>query len=172
MKFLRKLNYYLYRFQGVFVVALFAIMLVLAVLQVVLRLFFRSGIEGADTMTRYLVLWVGFLGASLATYKHRHINIDIFGQFLRGAKKKAVKIIVNGAAFIVAFFLAFASFTYVRNEMYDTTTVFGIPIWVMVLVLPLSFGFMSLKFLQDFLEGVMQKKKKRANEEIGEGGRK
>ncbi|MFP4467128.1 MAG: TRAP transporter small permease [Candidatus Goldiibacteriota bacterium] len=162
MKFLRKLNYRLYKIQKVFVVAVFAAMLLLALAQVVLRIFFRSGIEGADTMTRYLVLWVGFLGASLATYKHRHINIDIFGQFMRGAKKKAVKIIVNAAAFTAAFFLAWASFTYVRYEMYDTTTVFGIPIWVMVTVLPISFSFMSLKFLQEFLEGIIQKKGKSA----------
>ncbi len=44
MNFLRKINYRLYKFQQIFIVVLFLILLIIAFLQVVLRLFFRGGI--------------------------------------------------------------------------------------------------------------------------------
>ncbi|HDQ25274.1 MAG TPA: TRAP transporter small permease subunit, partial [bacterium] len=148
MKLLRLVNYHLYRFQSVFVVVIFGALLLLAFSQVCLRIFFRSGIEGADTLLRFLVLWVGFLGASLATYKNRHINIDIISQFTRKKSNRAIMGITGAASFIVSGFLCAAASIFVFGEASDTARVFFMPVWVLQSVVPLSFFFMSLRFLQ------------------------
>ena len=127
MNFLRRLNYILYKFQKRFILFIFGGLIIFSFVQVVLRLFFKSGIENADTFIRYLVLWVGFLGASLATYKNRHINIDIITQFFKKINRRIVSGIINGAAFIIAFFLLIASVTFISYELADTTRVFFIP---------------------------------------------
>ena len=36
----------------------------------------------ADTLTRHLVLYVTFFGATLAIHSHRHIKIDVLCAFL------------------------------------------------------------------------------------------
>ena len=46
---------------------LLASMIAVAFLQIVLRNFFDTGLPWGDSLVRYLVLWVGFIGAALAT---------------------------------------------------------------------------------------------------------
>src|SRR5512143_3313876 len=62
-------------------VALLALMILLAFTQVVLRNVFSTGLLWADPLLRHLVLWVGFIGASLATASEKHINLDSVTRF-------------------------------------------------------------------------------------------
>ncbi len=158
MKILRRINLLLYKFQKNALVALFFVLLALASAQVLLRIFFKAGIENADSVTRFLVLWIGFLGASLATYKNRHINIDILSQFMNLKGNRPVGAIVNGAAFTVCGFLLTASIFFISDEIAYSSSLMGIPVWVLELALPVTFLFMSLRFLQVFLENILGKK--------------
>ena len=66
-------------------------MVVLAFLQVLLRNIFDQSFLWGDPLLRHLVLWVGFIGASLATREEKHINIDVLGRALKGRPKLAVR---------------------------------------------------------------------------------
>ena len=159
MNFLRKINYRLYKFQQIFVVVLFLTLLIIAFLQVVLRLFFRGGIESADSIIRYLVLWVGFLGASLATYKNRHINIDVASQFFKKLNKKLVSLIVNIVSLSISILFLIAAINFIVNEFNNDAKITFIPVWVLELVLPLSFLFIVISFLQKFIESIITYRK-------------
>jgi len=159
MNFLRKINYRLYKFQQIFVVVLFLTLLIIAFLQVVLRLFFRGGIESADSIIHYLVLWVGFLGASLATYKNRHINIDVASQFFKKLNKKLVSLIVNIVSLSISILFLIAAINFIVNEFNNDAKITFIPVWVLELVLPLSFLFIVISFLQKFIESIITYRK-------------
>jgi len=159
MDLLRKINYRLYKFQQIFVVILFLLLLIIAFLQVVLRLFFRGGIESADSIIRYLVLWVGFLGASLATYKNRRINIDVASQFFKRLNKKLVSLIVFMVSLSISLLFLIASIFFIINEFSKPSKIVFIPVWILELVLPLSFSFITLSFLQKFIEAIIIFKK-------------
>ena len=73
---------------GVITVLLIALVL-LGCMQIVLRNFFHSGIIWADPLMRHLVLWLGCLGAALATTRVRHINIDVFSRLASRASAAA-----------------------------------------------------------------------------------
>lgn len=158
MRILRRINLFLYRFQKNALVWMFFALLLLASAQVLLRVFFKSGIENADSVTRFLVLWIGFLGASLATYKNRHINIDVLSQFVNLKGNRLVGAIVSGSAFVVCIFFLKASISFIIDEFSYATTLMGIPVWVLELALPVTFLFMSLRFLQNFLENLTGRK--------------
>lgn len=155
MDLLRKINYRLYKFQQIFVVVLFLALLILAFLQVVLRLFFRGGIESADSIIRYLVLWVGFLGASLATYKNRHINIDVASQFFKKLNKKFVFFVINLVSFSISILFLISSVIFIVNEFKSAVKIIFMPVWILELILPLSFLFITLSFLQKFIESII-----------------
>ncbi|MCX8093501.1 MAG: TRAP transporter small permease [Candidatus Goldbacteria bacterium] len=159
MNFLRRLNYRLYKFQRFFVVILFFLLLIIAFLQVFLRLFFRGGIESADSIIRYLVLWIGFLGASLATYKNRHINIDVASQFFKKLNKKFVSLIVFAISFAISILFLVAAVIFIINEFGSSNKITFIPVWILELVLPLSFLFITLTFLQKFIESIVDFRK-------------
>ena len=65
------------RIEKYLLVLLLSLMIVLAFLQIVLRNFFETGLSWGDVLVRYLVLWVAFIGAALATKEGRHINMEI-----------------------------------------------------------------------------------------------
>ena len=65
--------------------AMLSIMILLAFLQIILRNVFSSGISWGDPLVRYLVLWVGFIGASLASKEGKHITIEVFSRWFSGS---------------------------------------------------------------------------------------
>ena len=82
MKILDTINSWIEKAETVLLVVILSVMILLSFLQVLLRNFFEQGILWGDILIRNLVLWVGFIGASLATRENKHINIDLFTRFL------------------------------------------------------------------------------------------
>lgn len=161
MKFLKRLNYSLYVLTKNTVVVLFLILLFLSAAQVILRLVFHGGVPNAELMMRYLVMWVAFLGASLAAYKGRHISLDVVSRSINKANKNLVKLIVSVVSFgILAFFFK-ASICFIMNEMSDSQAVFFVPVWLLETIIPIMFLIMSLVYLQGIADSIalMVKKK-------------
>jgi TRAP-type C4-dicarboxylate transport system permease small subunit len=57
-----------------------SVMILIAFLQIVLRNLFATGFTWGDPLVRNLVLWVGFIGAAIATREGKHISIDVVSQ--------------------------------------------------------------------------------------------
>ena len=69
MKFLNKINNWISLLEDWILVSIVLFMVLMAFLQVILRNIFDMGIIWGDILLRHLVLWIGFIGASLATKK-------------------------------------------------------------------------------------------------------
>lgn len=133
------------------VAAMLGVMILLAFLQIVLRNVFSSGISWGDPLVRYLVLWVGFIGASLATREGKHITIEVFSRGLSGRGNHYLKAISTLISALVCSLLVFAAWTFVRNEaQIGGTTFLGIPLWIPQIIIPVTFAFMALRFLLRF----------------------
>jgi TRAP-type C4-dicarboxylate transport system permease small subunit len=64
-----------------------AIMVVLVFGNVVLRYGFNSGIAISEEVSRYLFIWLTFLGAIVAVHEHEHLGVDTLVRALpRGGK--------------------------------------------------------------------------------------
>jgi TRAP-type C4-dicarboxylate transport system permease small subunit len=70
------------RVEHTLVIILLSLMILTAFLQITLRNIFATGLTWADPMVRNLVLWVGFIGAAIATKEGKHINMDVFSQWM------------------------------------------------------------------------------------------
>lgn len=148
MTFLRRVDSFLNKLEGGLLILLLAVMIVLAFLQVVLRNFFAEGIFWADILLRHLVLWVGFLGAALATSVDRHIGIDAFARLFSSRTKSGIRIVTNLFAVAVSFLLFNASRTFLQFEREDARELFlGIPEWYSALIIPVGFGLIMVHFL-------------------------
>lgn len=148
MKLLRPIDSFLNMLEGGLLIALLGVMIVLAFLQVVLRNVFSEGILWADILTRHFVLWIGFLGAALATSNERHISIDALTRFLTARVQVAVKVLTNLFAAVVCYFLLRASQTFLANEILDERVVYAqIPSWYAEIIIPVGFGLLVVHFL-------------------------
>jgi len=64
-----------------------AVMVVLVFGNVVLRYGFNSGIAVSEEVSRYLFVWLTFLGAIIAVHEHAHLGVDSLVKVLpRGGK--------------------------------------------------------------------------------------
>jgi TRAP-type C4-dicarboxylate transport system permease small subunit len=146
----------LFRFLGGFEITVIGLLLFslifLGCLQIVLRNFFHRGIIWADPLMRHTVLWLGCLGAALATSKMRHINIDIFTRFLpRGLKLFRDKIIYLATA-IASSVLGFAALKLVIDERsFGEKAFLNIDVWLLQLVLPIAFFLIAYRSLLNVL---------------------
>jgi len=72
-----------------FVIAGFlAVMVVLVFGNVVLRYAFNSGITVSEELSRWLMVWLTFLGAVVALRDHAHLGVDTFVRALPAAGKR------------------------------------------------------------------------------------
>lgn len=134
------------------VVGSLSFMIVLAFIQVVLRNVFSFGFLWADPLLRHLVLWLGFLGASIATQHERHIGLDLVTRYVSPRVVSGLRIASNLFACAVSCILADAGWTFLRNEMQSHETLFSIaqldaPAWWFQLIIPIGFGLIGVRFL-------------------------
>lgn len=143
------------------VVAILTSMILLAFLQVILRNFFSVGFLWADPLLRHAVLWVGFLGASIATRHEKHINIDMVTRFASRRVTNAVRIATNLFACLATYLLASAGMVFLESEKLsgDVLVTIGanaLPAWWFELIIPAGFALMSLRFFVKACEHVVR----------------
>lgn len=139
------------------VVVLVSVMVLLAFTQVVLRNYLSMGVLWIDPFLRHVVLWVGFLGASLATQMEKHISIDLITRFVSARTTNLIRILTNLFSCLVAYILARAGWTFVEAEMESGTILLTVgtmdfPAWWFQLIIPLGFGLISFRFFLRNLE--------------------
>jgi C4-dicarboxylate transporter, DctQ subunit len=122
-------------------------MILIAFLQILLRNFFSTGLDWGDMLLRNLVLWVGFLGATLATREGKHINIDLIAHRLSAPGKNAVALVIHLFSFVICLLLTYAALKFIKNEaQMGNFTLLRIPAWIPETILPGTFGLMTFRF--------------------------
>jgi TRAP-type C4-dicarboxylate transport system permease small subunit len=133
--------------EEVLLVVLLGSMLLIAFFQIVLRNVFATGLTWGDPVVRNLVLWVGFVGAALATREGKHIQIDLVSRWTGPRAKKIADVLTQGFSFLTCCWLIWASIKFIINDIEMKNMLFsGIPSWVSEIVLPLTFGSMAFRF--------------------------
>ena len=135
------------RIEQTLVSILLSVMILIAFFQIILRNLFATGLTWGDPLVRNLVLWVAFIGAAIATREGKHISIDVAVQWVPSRGKIYIEVITQLFSFIICGLLTFASWKFVRNEaLTGSVTFLGIRAWVPELILPITFGLMTLRF--------------------------
>lgn len=158
MRLIRQIENFLGKIEALTVTVLLSMMILIAFSQVIMRNLFNDGILWGDIFIRQLVLWVGFLGASLAVRESKHISIDFLPHFLPHTWNKLIQFVVNFIAGVVSGFLALAAWRFVQFEMEGAAIlILDIPVWIFQLILPYSFCVISARFLLKTLEALLPK---------------
>lgn len=149
MKYIKSFDTALSKLEGFFIIISLTTMIGIAFVQVILRNFFSTGLMWADELTRHLVLWVGFIAASLATREGRHINIDILSRTISGRRSKlGVQAIINLATFSICLLLLRAAwhFVSVEKEFGEKVITLSLPVWGLEIIFPITFILISFRF--------------------------
>ena len=138
----------LQKIEDTVLVGLLLLMISMAVLQIFMRNLFDSGILWGDSLVKVLVLWIGLLGAMIASRNSHHISIDILSKFLPEQIKKITNFIISVFTSLVCGVMAYYSLSFVIMEKQDGYTAFAnIPAWVCESIIPIAFAIISLRYL-------------------------
>ncbi|MBW1677956.1 MAG: TRAP transporter large permease subunit [Deltaproteobacteria bacterium] len=172
---LRRLAWWAGRTEDAILAIALLLMALIPVVELVGRTWFSTGIPGATEYLQHLTLWIGFLGAMLATREGKHLRIavamswlppgvsrvvDCLGGFISAAVctglfGASLQLVVAEApglpswtAKIIPDFVERWLDPFGLFESGSLTTVGGwIPIWVAEAVMPFGFAVMAIRFI-------------------------
>jgi TRAP-type C4-dicarboxylate transport system permease small subunit len=119
--------------------------------------FFPNGLIWGSKFSLAAMLWVGFLGASIATYEKRHLALEM-GEKLWPAKAarfvRALAYLSAAAMCGLLLYLAVVSVLDHHHTWQNSRHLTGIlllelpiPNWLVFMIFPYTFGVMTLRFL-------------------------
>ena len=128
------------------VIVILAAMALMVFANVALRFLTDESILWVEEVSRYLMIWLTFLGAGLVMRYGGHIGIDTLqDSFPRHAAKVRVAILV----FLLGFFgfMVWIGTRYAMLTWGQTTPVMEIPVGVVYLAMPVGFALLILHLL-------------------------
>lgn len=161
---LENIRSYLVKIESVLAAASLLLLLLLSIVQVLARNFFDMGFPDLDVIMRYLILFVSFLGAILATERNTHIKIDIVSSLLAGELREKLMrpIFFLSALVCMAFFWYSTLFWLDEWEFAPVNEKWSAPF---SLIIPIGFGLLAFHFLLLCILGVDSRYKEQEKKE-------
>ena len=157
MRYLQAFSNGLARIESLALAMCLLAMLGVAFFQVVMRNIYDIGYIWADILVRVLVLWVGLLGAAVATSEARHLTIDAITKFLPARLTRVIHVMTWTFALVVCVLLAQASFEYIDlQKQSNEPSVFGIPVHITEIIIPIAFVLISFHFAVLIVNGFVE----------------
>jgi len=151
----QRLLHYMNMLEDGLLVFLLVAMIVIASTQILLRNVWDAGFAWGDPLLRIMVLWVGLLGAMIATRNNNHISIDILTRYLSERSKKITGFISDSFTLSICAVLTYHGTRFVMQDSEAGVTAFyGLPAWWFELIIPVGFAVMSLRYLMRCIAGL------------------
>jgi C4-dicarboxylate transporter, DctQ subunit len=123
---------------------------VIAVVAVVLRYVFGIFLFWSEEAIIYLIIYSTFLGAVITLRHNEHVNVDIFGAFLKARGRRALAVLA--ASLTVVYLVCIGYFAWLLLfEPFSTSTItpsLKLPLWVVEAAVPIGLTLMLLRALE------------------------
>ncbi|WP_047153927.1 TRAP transporter small permease [Aneurinibacillus tyrosinisolvens] len=106
-----------------------AFMAVLVFGNVVLRYAFNSGIVWSEEMSRFLFIWMCFLGSIGAMRDNQHLGVDMFIKKLSSGKKKVIFTFTNLLVLYILWLILDGSWKVAVSNLHTPAPVTGLPMF-------------------------------------------
>lgn len=129
------------KYIGHFLVFLMTVMLLSVVWQVFTRYILGSSSDFTDELARYLLIWIGTLGAAYISGKNMHLAIDLLPTKLKGRANYWLTVFINLMVMTFALFVMVIGglrLVYITYTLGQTSASLQIPLAVIYLILPAS----------------------------------
>jgi TRAP-type C4-dicarboxylate transport system permease small subunit len=134
--------------------SLVAVLIGLAVYQIVLRNVFGGGLYWGEPLLRVVVLWLALVGGMIATREGGHISIDVLNHYLSERGNAIVSMLTSLFSAVVCFIAAYYSALFVLDERAYGAVVFAeVPAWWCEAIMPLSLFVIGLRFSIQIITG-------------------
>jgi len=145
---MRRLARWLNHLEDGMIVLILLMMIGLAVYQIVLRNVFSSSLVWVEPLLQNAVLWIGLLGAMIASRRDEHIRIDLINTWLKPSARRWLAMVVDLFTCAVCAVVAWYSMLFLFEEMGQGGNAFpGVPSWILQAMIPIGFSVISVRYL-------------------------
>lgn len=148
MPLIHKLYQGLLKIETGLLITLLLSLILIAVVQIIMRNVFDSGLFWAESYIRISVLWMALLGAMIGSRHHEHLAIDVFIHKLNEKHRAIIERITHSFSGVLCFIITYHSGLFVQSEYQDGGIAFaGIPNWACELIIPITFFVIGGRYL-------------------------
>jgi len=129
------------KYLGYFLVALMAAMTLDVLWGVLTRYAFGSQADWSEELARFLLIWIGILGAAFASGQKMHLAIDLLQPKLNKVNQKILIIFINILIILFAITVLLIGglrLIYITNVLGQLSASMRIPMYLVYSVVPLS----------------------------------
>ena len=157
MKTLRTIDNFISKIEWGFIVLFLTVMVILNFYQVIIRNFWYTSLVWGDELSRHLVLWVSFIGASLATRERKHIKIDVITRTVPPGVRIWLELFLDIVGAAGCLVLAFLAMNYIgqERELQDMSLALKSPVWALTIILPIAFFLIVWRKLLQVLDHLL-----------------
>ncbi|WP_194976554.1 TRAP transporter small permease [Aquiflexum lacus] len=122
-------------------IILMALMVINVTWQVMSRYIFQNPSSFTDELSRYMLIWLGMLGAAYVAGQDQHLAIDILPRKLNGIPKMRLMILIN---LLVLFFalsvmvLGGSNLVYITFILQQKSATLQVPLAFVYTIIPIS----------------------------------
>jgi TRAP-type C4-dicarboxylate transport system permease small subunit len=124
-----------------FLVIIMAVMVLNVLWQVASRFLLGTPSSFTDELARYLMIWVGILGAAYVSGKNMHVAIDVLPSRLSEGTQKKFKFIVRWLIILfclTAMVIGGSRLVYITYVLDQKSAALQLPLAVVYMVIPIS----------------------------------
>ncbi len=144
------------------VIVVMAVLVIDVLWQVFTRFVLRDPSSYTEELARYLMIWVGLLGASYAAGKRMHLAVDLLPMKLTGRRKHYLGLVIEGFTLLFALLVLVVGgvrLVWVMLYLGQTSPALQIPLGVVYLAVPISglfFMFYAVFFIAEQLQALRE----------------
>lgn len=147
---MKKIKDFLNNFEEYTCIVLLGIMAVVVFIQVIFRFVVKASLPWSEETSRYLLVWITFLGASAGVKTGAHVGVEAVTLMLPYKLRKMVNLL--GIAICVFFSVAVCVFSLgiisTQVEMAQVSPAMQIPMWIPYLAIPVGMILMTIRYIQ------------------------
>ncbi|GHV49163.1 hypothetical protein FACS1894204_13640 [Synergistales bacterium] len=148
-----------------FLVWSLAVSVILVFLQVIMRYIFHNSLSWSEELTRYLFLWMSWVGASYAVRYRSHFRVEMLSDLLKGRSRELYELLVITMWLGFSLFLTWQGckitlFLWQRGQV---SSAMEIPMAFAYASVPAGCGLMTLRLLLDIKDLIFKIKNGKEN---------
>lgn len=144
------------KYLGLFLALLMAIMTIDVLWGVFTRYALSNQASWSEELARFLLIWIGILGAAYVSGQNNHLAIDLISDKLSPSNKKrlitGIRLLIIAFAFCILVIGGFR-LLYLTQTLGQKSPALQVPMYIVYAVLPLSGLLIVYYKVNDFLTG-------------------
>ena len=140
---------------------LFALVLVIGA-EVIARYVFKSSFSWSNELSRFIFIWLVFIGSSYAVVNDNHIVIEALHNLFPAKARSFLELAGDLVWIVFSIFIAYIGFSYcgtLMSGLGNNSAAMDIPIAYIYVSIPIGYLLMAVRILQRLIKKHVKKKR-------------